>query len=81
MKKKIGKDQLHADLIRPFFGFLAAANAHEVGMGSQGIRDAGAEAVGLNQDRHQLAQFRLRRSVRPGFAALRRGAFPPGSPG
>ena len=41
------------------FGVLPALDAHEIGVRAQRIPNAGAEAIGLDQDGHQLAQFGL----------------------
>ena len=59
IKKKIGNTSFTPTLAARLLRFLAAAHAHEVGVGAQGIGDAGAEAVGLNQHGHQFSQLRL----------------------
>src|SRR5438045_3385944 len=53
------EDELDADLAGALLGILTAADAHEIGMGAERFRDAGAELVGLNENRNKLLQFSL----------------------
>src|SRR5579863_840353 len=57
--EKNRKNQLYAHFGGALLGLLAAPHSHEFRMGAQGISNAGAEAVGLNQHRHQFSKFRL----------------------
>ena len=57
MQKKIGKISFTPSLAAFSSATWRALNAHEVGVGAQALRHAGAEAVGLNQHRHQLLQI------------------------
>src|SRR5712664_1886260 len=69
--EKNRKDQLHPYFSSTLLGFLAAPHSHELRMGAQRIRNAGAEAVGLNEHRHQLSQFRLSGPLRQVVERLR----------
>ena len=64
MKKKIGKTSFTPTLPARSSASCLRRGAHEIGVRAQRFAHAGAEAVVLDQDRHQLADFRFAGALR-----------------
>jgi hypothetical protein len=75
MKKKIEMFSSRR-LAGSFFAFWAAAHAQKIGMRARAFTHARAEAVVLNQNRHQFAELGLaRRSASRNARCAFHGAF------
>src|SRR5207249_11281242 len=62
-QKEYREDQLHAHLARLFLSDLPEADPQVAGVGLEGRTEAGAEAVGIDQQVGELAQFQVSAAV------------------